>query len=455
MAEDLEGKIVSWNQGAEALLGYKGEEIIGKSACILAPPGCCDGVRRSLAMIRAGCPVRLVETVRQRKDGRRIDVSLSLSPILNPDGEVVGASVIARDIGERKRAEEAVRESEERFRIMADSSPNMMWVTDAEGENRFVNRKYKDFFGATYEQVEGNKWQPLIHPDDRPAYVGGFASALEERTSYEAEARVRRADGEWRWIASQAEPRWSPVGEFLGHVGTSVDITERKQAEEAVRSSEAKFRQLAENVREVFWMMNAAGTEILYISPTYEKVWGTSCESLYRNPMSWMEAISVEDREQAHLLFQQQLQGYSQPSEYRIRRPDGAERWIRDKAFPIRDQAGELIRVAGIAEDITEQKRYEQELVQAREAADAANQAKSRFLANMSHEIRTPMNGILGMLQLLSDTDLSSKQQRYAEVAQASGQALLSLINDILDLSKIESRKVTLESLNFNLRSTI
>ena len=142
------------------------------------------------------------------------------------------------------QAERKLRESEERFRIMADGCPTMMWVTDAEGGNQFINRAYREFCGTTYEQVEGGKWQVLIHPDDAPEYVGAFQRAVREHTPFRAEARVRRADGEWRWFGSYAEPRLSPGGEYLGHVGLSSDITERKQAEQALQSSEEKFRQL-------------------------------------------------------------------------------------------------------------------------------------------------------------------------------------------------------------------
>ena len=359
------------------------------------------------------------------------------------------------DISERKRAEEALRESEERFRTMADGCPAMMWVTDADGGNRYVNRICREFFGTTCEDVAEDKWQPLFHPDDAPNYVRAFQRALQERAPFRTEARVRRADGEWRWIASYAEPRFSPSGEFLGHVGISPDITERKQAEEALESSEEKFRQLAENIPQVFWMMNPAATQVLYVSPAFEQVWGRSCESAYQNPMCWFEAIHPDDMAQAQLLLTAQINGEPVGAEFRIRTPDGQEKWIRDRAFPVFDQAGQLLRVGGIAEDITEWKRYEEELVLARQGAEAANVAKSCFLANMSHEIRTPMNGVLGMLQLLLDTDLTPEQRDYAGVIDDCGRTLMSLIDDILDLSKIEARKLTLEQMDFDPRRVV
>ena len=577
-----DGTIASWNRGAKALFGYSIQEIIGKNVAILAPPDRCPEVRQRIEAVRKGCAVSPFETVRQRKDGRGIDVLLSVSPIRNPAGEVVGSSAIVRDIGkrvraerklreseelfrgvfehapfgmgvggldgrliqvnpafcrmlgyseqellattwtelthpddlgpalrkreqlwndpggcvdaemryihrtgrvvsvrvrvslvrdsngdpsyfvahveditERKRVQEALCESENRFRIMADGCPALMWVANAAGGRQFINRAYREFSGTTREQVEGDEWQSLVHPDDAPEYVGAFQRAVREHTPFRGEARLRRGDGEWRWVASYAEPRFSPGGEYLGHVGLSPDITERKQAEQALQSSEEKFRQLAENIREVFWMMIPGSDQQLYVSPAYEQVWGRTCDSVYQNPVSRLEAIHPDDLERSRLAFARQMQGEPVETEYRIRTPDGQEKWIRGRAFPVRDQAGQLVRVVGVAEDITERKRYEEELIQAREGADAANRAKSRFLANMSHEIRTPMNGVLGMVQLLLETDLTPEQTEYARVAQNSGRALLVLIDGILDLSRIEAGKIVLENLDFNLHHTV
>ncbi len=580
-AVDRNGTILTWNRAAEKLLGYSAQEMIGQNAAVLGPNG-TEEVRRCLEIVGQGQRVAPFDTVSQAKNGQLIDVSVAVSPIRNPAGEVVGASAIVRDIGPRlivqrrlqesealfreifahapfgmcvggldgsflqvnaplcqmlgyseaellgrnasdishpddiestlarldelrrdpsqcleaekryihrdggevwarirlspvkdasgaalyvvvhmedisgrKRTEEALRESEQRFRNIADCSPTMLWFTDAEGGIQFANRMMLEFAGTSLDQSQGSGWRMFLHPDDAPPYLEVFERAVRERAAFRAEVRVRRADGEWRWFGSYATPRFSPGGEFLGHVGLSSDITERLKAEQALRSSEEKFRQLAENIREVFWMIPSSGEEMLYVSPAYEQVWEQSCESLYQNPQAWFEAIHPEDREAAHRAMVRQMQG--DPVEYifRIQTPSGREKWIRDRAFPIRDHSGQIIRVAGLAEEITEHKRHEAELIQAREDADAANRAKSRFLANMSHEIRTPMNGVIGMIQLLLDTQLSAEQRQYVSVAHDSARVLLALIDDILDLSKIEAGKIVLEHLSFSLREVV
>jgi PAS domain S-box-containing protein len=452
----LDGRYLRTNAAFCRMVGYPERELLGTPWVELTHP---DDRAASLQMMERLLedPAQVDETEKRylHSNGTVVWARIRISQVRDCECGQMYFIVHVEDITESRRAREALRESEERFRVMADGCPAVMWVTGAAGGVQFINRAYREFFGSTYQQVEGAKWQTLLHPADAPEYLAAFQRAVTEHSPFRGETRVRRGDGEWRWLASAAEPRFSPSGEFLGHVGLSPDITEPKQAEQARRNSEEKFRQLAENIHEVFWMMPATGGEILYVSPAYEQVWGRTRDSLYQSPMSWADAIHPDDRPQANLLFARQMQGDPVPSEYRIRTPGGEEKWIRDRAFPIRDENGELIRVAGIAEEITERKRYEEELIRAREDAHAANRAKSRFLANMSHEIRTPMNGVIGMLQLLLETHLTAEQRQYANVAQNSGQTLLALIDDILDLSKIEAQKVTLETLPFPLADTI
>ena len=449
------GEIEFVNRAYREYFGVTSEQVHGqKWQAVVHPDDQAAYVAAFERSVREHLPFA-AETRARRVDGEWRLLGSRAQPRFSPSGEFMGHVGLSADITDRRRAELALEESEKRFRIMADSCPVAIWVTDAEGASRFVNRAYLDYCGKSLDQVEADQWRSLIHPEDAPKFLRAFERSLNEHQPFGNDARLLRADGEWRWVENYATPRFSPSGEFLGLVGICRDITDSRQAEQALKTSEEKFRQLAENIHEVFWMMNAQGTEILYVGPAYEQIWGRSCASLYSSPMDWMEAIHPEDREHAHAIFMRQLTGEAIDSEYRILTPDNQEKWIRDRAFPVRDPNGELVRVAGIAEEITDRKRHETDLIRAREQADAANRAKSRFLANMSHEIRTPMNGVVGMNQLLLETPLTPEQRHYVEVAQDSGRTLLALINDILDLSKIEAGNLVLENASFDLRHTV
>ncbi|MFO8042735.1 MAG: response regulator [Alkalispirochaeta sp.] len=216
------------------------------------------------------------------------------------------------------------------------------------------------------------------------------------------------------------------------------DISELKRVQQAVTESETRFQQLANAVQVVFWIRTAE--EMLYINPAYEKVWGRSRESLYANPFSFVEAIHPDDRERVGKALQKEFGDDGQfREEYRIVQPDGSIRWVRAMSSPVFDDQGVLIRSAGSAMDITETKA-------AQEQAERANRAKSEFLANMSHEIRTPMNAMIGMSSLLMETPLDSQQQDYLQKIHGSSEILLSIINDILDYSKIDAGKLQLET---------
>ena len=257
-------------------------------------------------------------------------------------------------------------------------------------------------------------------------------------------------------VAGQQSPwTWSLIqGAFLLGESVTLLFLVRSNAD-ILEESELRFRQLAENISKVFWMTTLDHREILYISPAYEVVWGRTCRSLYEAPMSWLNAIHPQDRQHAREGLQDLTEKWVYDREFRVVRPDGTIRWVHSHGFPVRNEAGEIYRWAGIAVDITERKHADHELRRAKEIAEAANRAKSEFLANMSHEIRTPMNGVLGMTELLLATELNEKQRRYGNNVRRSAEGLLATINDVLDLSKIEAGKLRLEQVDFDLRDTI
>jgi PAS domain S-box-containing protein len=174
-------------------------------------------------------------------------VEYQFGPVLYPAAGLAAAALFESLRRAKRRAEQKQRElseetarrreSEERLRIIADSSPIMVWVTDEAGRVKFVNQAYRDFFNVTEQSVYHLDWKPLVHPDDAPEYASTFFASLEARQPWVCEARVRRADGEWRWVQSRSRLRWSASGDFLGVVGSSPDITDRKRGEEHLRQA--------------------------------------------------------------------------------------------------------------------------------------------------------------------------------------------------------------------------
>src|SRR5262245_29436944 len=190
----LDGAITSWNKGAERTFGYSAQEAVGKPIRILIPPELAQEGEEILGKLRRGKSVEHYETERVRKDGSRIQISVTISPIRSANGEIVGASEIARDITERKREEGILRESEERFRALADSAPVLVWMQDAMG-CLFVNRAYLDFLGLDDEAViRSYDWQQYTQPEDREAYVTAYLDCLARRAPFDAEFRFRRHD---------------------------------------------------------------------------------------------------------------------------------------------------------------------------------------------------------------------------------------------------------------------
>jgi len=370
-------------------------------------------------------------------------------------GRVLGT---AQDITERKQAEKRLQDSESKHRALFEESADAHLLSYEKGFvdcNSAVLRMFGYTTPAEILPLHPADLSPPIQPDGKPS-----RAAVDEKV---ATAFLKGAN-RFEWSHRRRNGEIFPAEVCLtaltlngrpALLGTIHDITERKRAEASLRNSEEQFRQLAENIREVFFVVEPEPLRVAYLSPAYEEIWGKLRQETYDRPSAWVESVHPEDRQYVGASFVRCMQGIADEITYRVVRPDGSLRWVHARSFPVCDPQGKFIRLVGIAEDITADKTAQAALVKAKDEAEAANRAKSEFLANMSHEIRTPMNGIIGMTDLVLETDLAPEQSEYVHMVKGSADALLTLLNDILDFSKVESGKLELDSLSFDLRKSL
>ncbi len=238
-------------------------------------------------------------------------------------------------------------------------------------------------------------WEKTIHSEDRLRVIAKFTRAVTEQESGEIEYRIVHRDGDVRWVVDRYSFEHDAAGKVIALTGIMSDITEHKHAEWQREQAEERFRQLAENIREVFWLTDPQKSAMLYVSPAYEAIWGRPTASLYASPRNWLEAIHPDDRANVEAaLYLQETGNYDE--KYRIVRPDGGVRWIHDKAYPVRDTHGAVYRIAGVAEDITDQIKLEGQLRQSQKM-----EAVGQLSGGIAHDFNNRLTVIMGNLQLL------------------------------------------------------
>jgi PAS domain S-box-containing protein len=286
-----------------------------------------------------------------------------------------------QEIAERRRAEEELEQSLSLLQATLESTADGILVVDKEGRIASFNRRFVDLWGIpdvildsqSDDQAIAFVLDQLKNPDSFLAKV----RELYSQPDAESFDILEFKDGRVFERYSQAQR----IGkESVGRVWSFRDVTERVQAEEAMRESEERFRQIAENSREVFWMRDLHSLELIYITPAYEHVWGHPVEDAYTNPASWMESVHPEDREQVAAAFEQQMQGKPTENEYRIVWPDGSIRWIRDQTLPVQNEAGKAYRTVGVIEDFTERRQAEEQILRQNVILGAVNRVLEEAL---------------------------------------------------------------------------
>jgi two-component system, sensor histidine kinase and response regulator len=294
-----------------------------------------------------------------------------------------------------------------------------------------------------------------VHPDDAARSRSAPLETTPEDPTYRCQYRVMLDDGGQRWIGEKATVSRGKSGEVVRITGAIVDISDLKRAEAALDSAEARLERAVRGTQDGLWEIDLV-TDTLWFGPHFEEMLGYAIGELSESRERYRAMIHPEDREMVMAIVQNHLKdGAIYDLEYRTQHKAGHYEWLRSRAQAERAADGTPLRLAGSSQLITDRKLAQQATLDAKLAAETANRAKSYFLANVSHEIRTPMNGVIGMSQILSETTLDNTQREYVDIIRGSAQALLSLINDVLDLSKIEADRLELEQVEFNVRDVI
>ncbi len=442
---DFEGKIVDVNATMMKLFGISWQDAQNMTLYDISGP---DNDLSKLPLYYKNAlsdQVQVFEWQAKRLiDSHIFDVEVALRKF-NDSGRTLILACI-RDITKSKQAEKALRESEERYRFLLENAQFPIIITSLENRREvlFINKRASEIFNVEVKDAIGQDpvkfWESM---DERSIFHEILA---RDRQVNNFEAELRTVSGKKIWALLSAKTiRFDnrPAAFTLFN-----DITDRKNMETALAVSEKQYRSVVENIQDVFYRIDANNIFTM-LSPSAAVVLGyDSIESLIGKKA---EIIWANPEKRLIMMSDLRKTGWLRDWEIDIKKADGTPICISANAHVIYDNKGIYSGYEGIWRDITERKKAEEALRAAMEAAQAANIAKTQFLANMSHEIRTPMNAIIGMTGLLLDTSLNPEQGNYIQIIKSSGEHLLSLINDILDLSKIEAGKIEFEILEFDL----
>ncbi len=454
LATDAQGRIAGMNSIAEKLTGWDRVEALGRPAGevfrIAGGEGEAGvtGVNPVDEVLASG---RIYGSARESsiigRDGTRRHIACSAAPVRDQAAKVIGVVQVFRDVTEEYAARRALSDSDALSKAVLNSMMANIAVVDRDGTLIATNESWDSFarqngsddaltgVGTNYLNVCGQAVPDM--GDEVQDVAKGVRNVLERKQStYEYEYPCD-SPSEHRWFNMNVSPLVRGEG---GAVITHLNTTGRKVAELALRESEEKFRLIADNNADVIWLSDPGITTIFYVNEAYKRIWDRSCESLYQSPRSFLESLHPLDRDRVLEDLTQHAEG-GWDTEYRILRPDGTVRWIRDRGYPIRDEEGRIYRVTGTATDITHRKQYDAAMVEKTGLLQAAlkevREVKTllmrndrlvslgRMCAGLIHEINNPLNFASQGVYLL--------KRNSADVAEASRGDYLEILQDVED----------------------
>jgi PAS domain S-box-containing protein len=463
-ATDPRGVIITWNEGCKNVLGYDRDEFIGQHINTLFTPesvaaGSVDKEMGMAAKEGAASDDRWM----MRKGNQRFWASGITTAMRDDEGKLIGFAKVMRDLTERKQVEEQLRQSQLYMRTLIEGLPHLVWTCKPDGECDYLSPQWQRYTGIPELEQLGFNWLNQLHPDDQESTMAAWKQAVKEKSAFDAEYRLRGADGNYRWFKARATPLRSLEGEVFKWFGANMDIEDQKRIEASLRESEATAAYVAAIVE---------SSDDAIISTSLKgiiKSWNHGAEKLYGYTEAEVLGKSVtmlippeRAGEESKLLNSIRNGERINHFETVRRRKDGTDVDVSLTASPIQSRAGDVIGMSKTARDISWNKRVEEERERllaresdARAAAEEANRLKDEFLATISHELRSPLNAILGWARLLRDPKVRDEQlERALEIVERNAQAQTRLIEDLLDVSRITSGKLSIQMRPVNLNST-
>lgn len=336
----------------------------------------------------------------------------------------------------------AIAESEERFRVIADSAPVLIWLAGPDRQRTWFNKHWLKFVGQSLPQEIGDGWRQHLHPEDAASYLRVYDESFEARKEFRVEYRLRRHDGKYRWFLSSGVPRYQGA-HFTGLIGCCVDITEHKEAEEVVRSSEVQMR-LVTDQASVFLCQLDRQHRFKFVNRSYATRYGREPAEVIGKHIS--EIIGQQAYDLARSRIESALAGHREEFEMELPYDTLGRRSVHLVYEPERARDGKVVGLVSVLTDTTERRRAEKELERARDEAVAASRAKDDFLAALSHELRTPLSPVLLLASDAAENpELSSAVRADFETIRKNVELEARLIDDLLDLTRITRGKLTLE----------
>ena len=467
ISTDINGIIQTFNAGAEEMLGYSMGEVIGKVTPEIFHDAqeMSDKIAKSSKILGQDIGVGSEalkcmvieglldeEWIHIRKDGSRFPVSLSVTALRDKNEQIIGSVSVTKDISDRKQAELQLQRATDRLALALNSGAIGCWEWDIQQNILVWDDRMYELYGysqETYSHLPYEIWINAIHPDDRNATETLLQEAVLGHTEYDSEFRVIHPDHSIHFIKAYGKVKRDPQGNAQSMIGVNFDISDRKQAEIALQESRKFIQTVVDTIpMPLFWKdrestylgCNAQFASIFNLESTDAMIGKNDFD------ISPTDAEAIAYRQDDREVMESGKSKLSIVETLTL--PDGKQIWLETHKAPLRDWANNVIGVVVMFQDITNRKLAESQLQQSNEELLRATKLKDEFLANMSHELRTPLNSILGFSESLKEEVLGSlneKQLKAIATVESSGEHLLALINDILDLSKISAGMMTLD----------